>query len=343
MSHGYNDSPRAIFESIIENPKFNDLKIIWLLNDKNKLPKCYIDKVKVVRPNSISYYVSAIQSKYWIASVGIEHSFKFKKKETIYLNTWHGIPIKTIGNGAPGWDSFDWSDTNLICYSSDSEKDIYIRDFKSNKESLIASGLPRNDILYNTSDSLASRLKEKLNIDKCKKIILYTPTWRGNISLDSINTVRTPIDWEMWEKELGNDYIILLRAHPITKNIMGVGFNSFIKDFSEYPDINDLYLIADILISDYSSAIYDYSILERPIICFAYDYEEYKKLRGFYVELEEEFPSGVFYNEIEVIEHLHNMNYQKDSLDSKRIKEKRVTYGGQATDMCIEKLFQNRL
>lgn len=339
-SYGYNDSPRAIFEEIMENSDYDKLKIVWVLNDKNKLPKQYRKKVKIVKPISISYFLKAIQSKYWISSVPIEIHFKFKKKGTIHLNTWHGIPIKTIGNRAPGPGNYDWSNTDFICHSNELEKNIYIRDFKANEKSLIASGLPRNDKLYNVSDNLVLNLKEKMNIDMNKKIILYAPTWREKIDSGSANTVKDPIDWKKWEKELSNDYIVLLRTHPITTKLMDIEFNDFVMDFSDYSDINDLYSIADVLISDYSSSIYDYSILERPIICFAYDYKEYKKTRGLYVDLEEEMPSGVFYNEEDVIKHLNNMNYQKESLASKELKVKRVTYGGDATDICIEKLFK---
>ena len=80
---------------------------------------------------------------------------------------------------------------------------------------------------------------------------------------------------------MGDEYIFFLRTHPYTTKLMNVEFNDFLRDFSQYPNINELLIIADILISDYSSIIYDYAVLEKPLLCFGYDYDEYKKKRGF--------------------------------------------------------------
>ena len=140
--------------------------------------------------------------------------------------------------------------------------------------------------------------------------------------------------------ELKDEYIVLLRTHSYTNKLLGIEFNDFIRDYTNYPKINDLFKISDVLISDYSACIGDFSILERPIICFAYDYEEYGKSRGLYLDLETAMPSGVKRTEEEVLKQLLTMDYQKESEKTRIMIKERLTYiGGHATEMCAKRLF----
>ena len=122
---------------------------------------------------------------------------------------------------------------------------------------------------------------------------------------------------------------------------MNIKFDDRVVDVSQYPSINELFKISDILLSDYSASIIDYSILERPIICFAYDYEEYKAERGLYWDLEKEMPNGVMRNESEVLQHIMTMDYVEDSKKTKSLKSKYNQYGGNATQECVKALFEN--
>ena len=124
--------------------------------------------------------------------------------------------------------------------------------------------------------------------------------------------------------------------------MLGIEFNDTIRDYSAYPSINDLLKVSDILISDYSATMTDYSILERPVLCFAYDYDQYKKERGLYIDFEKEMPSGILSTEDEVLSHIKNMNYADECRKTKEmIKDKITYYGGHATETCLEKLFEN--
>ena len=120
---------------------------------------------------------------------------------------------------------------------------------------------------------------------------------------------------------------------------MGVDFNDFVRDYTNYPNINDLMKVADILISDYSATIFDYAILERPIISFAYDCEEYGKERGFAMDIREEMPGGISETEDKVIDRILNMDSRKEVEAVRTFKKKYLTYGGKATLMCINKVF----
>ena len=114
-----------------------------------------------------------------------------------------------------------------------------------------------------------------------------------------------------------------------------------VMDVSSYPSINDLFKISDILISDYSASIIDYSILERPIICFAYDYDEYKAERGLYIDLDVDMPGGIKTTEDEVLNHILTMDYNAECNNCRELKKRFNEYGGKATQRCVESLFGN--
>ena len=133
---------------------------------------------------------------------------------------------------------------------------------------------------------------------------------------------------------------MMLRTHAYTTKLLGIEFNDFIRDFTSYPSINDMFKVADVLISDYSSCIADFSILERPIICFAYDYEEYCRVRGLYLDMEKDMPSGVKRTEQDVVAQIKSMDYEDECMKTKvMIKERITDIGGHATEICVEKMF----
>ena len=126
-----------------------------------------------------------------------------------------------------------------------------------------------------------------------------------------------------------------------TNKLLGLEFNDTLRDYSAYPNVNDLFMVADILISDYSASMADYSILERPVLCFTYDYEQYRDERGLYVDYSKDMPSGILRTEDDVLNYIKTMHYEEEC-DKTRlmIKEKLIHLGGNATEMCLEKLFE---
>lgn len=338
-SRKYNDSPRALYEYMISHSEFKDYRIVWALEDPDNvaIPGNAI-KIKADTPK---YFITALKAKYWITCVNIERSLHFKKKGCRYLNTWHGLSINHCGNAVPGRKDFDFSNIDYMCYESEYHKEILIRDFLCREDAMIPTGLPRNDTLYKTTSEEIVALKRKMGLPLDKKILLYTPTWRDSTDMGKTYAIKPPLTVEHWEEELKDDYVMLLRTHAYTTKLLGIEFNDFVRNMSPYPDINDLFKVADVLISDYSSCIADFSILERPIICFGYDYEEYCKVRGLYINMETDMPSGVKRTEDEVIEHIKTMNYVEECKKTKEMIKERLTYiGGHATEICLQKLFE---
>lgn len=333
------DSPKAIYDYLVTHPEYGHLKHVWAFNDPESAQGYEnADKIKM---DSLQYFLTALRAGYWITNVNIERGLKFKKKKTRYLNTWHGVAFNHIGNDVRGRSDYDSRNVDVMCYESEYSKGILKRALRANEANMIPSGLPRNDELYNVDESSTNDVRAYLGLPNNKKIILYAPTWRDSADMGKEYLLAPPIDFKKWEKELGEEYVILLRTHHLTTKMMNVEFNDFVRDFTTYPRINDLFKAADILISDYSACIADFSILERPIICFAYDYEIYGKQRGLYIDFDKEMPNGVITDEDSVIRHIKEMDYNAEREKSKKLKTKYTRYGGNATELCVSHLFKN--
>jgi len=337
--HGYkyNDSPRAIYLKMKELGLTEKYRIVWALNepDKVKIPGC--TKVKM---DTIEYFRTAMKAKYWISCVNIERALHFKKKNQIYLNTWHGAAINVCGNGVSSRKDFHWSYIDYFCVCGKYDEVCFGRDLELNPDSFLRTGLPRNDVLYHVTPESRAEIQKKLGLPRGKKIILYAPTWRDSEDGGASYKIAPPINWTRWKEELTDEYIVMLRTHPYTTRLMNVQFDDFVMNYTEYPDVNDLLIAADVLISDYSSINLDYCILGKPMICFGYDYDSYKEIRGFYYDLEEEMPNGVMRTEDEVIEHLKNLDYEADSRKTIRFRDHHCEYGdGSATLQCINTVF----
>ena len=336
-SRKYNDSPKAIYEYLITREDFSDYTFYWALDnpDAEIIPgKC----IKI-KSDTLKYFITALKCKYWIACVNIERGLKFKKKSIIYLNTWHGIPIKTVGNLAGGRKDYDFSYIDYFCVSGEYEIEIYKKSFNIISSSILKSGLPRNDTLYNTSEQEIIALKKKLGLANDKKIILYAPTWRDSNDGGTSYVIAPPIHMDKWQELLQDDYIVLFRTHPYTNKLLGISFNNFVFDYTNYPDINDLLKISDILISDYSATIFDFAVLERPILCFAYDYADYSLHRGFAMNLKEEMPGGIIETETDLLSIIQNLDYSRMTQEVRSFKKKYLQYGKAATQKCVQALF----
>ena len=149
------------------------------------------------------------------------------------------------------------------------------------------------------------------------------------------------LNYDMWERVLGKDYCLLVRAHHFTKEgLLNEHTSAFIKDVSDYTDVNKLYLAADYLISDYSSAFFDYGLLAKPMICFAPDYDTYKQNYGLFMDLESEFPNGVLRKEEDILNLIRNMDYKEESAKCGAYCARYVSHKGNATQKCLDRILE---
>ena len=208
-----------------------------------------------VKIDTLDYFKTALRSKVWVTNVNIERGLHFKKKNQIYLNTWHGTGPKKGGNAVPGRKDYDFSYVDIVCVDGKYARDEMVNWFNAKDENLLYSGRPREDELLRFNEETTIKVKNQLSIPNDKKIILYMPTWReyGNIELDT----------KLWEESLAEEYVVLVRAHHFSKEKIQVSDKNTWIDVSSYPNVNELYWVSDILVSDYSSAFFDYGLLEN--------------------------------------------------------------------------------
>ena len=159
---------------------------------------------------------------------------------------------------------------------------------------------------------------------------MYAPTFREYNRDKNGCVLSPPININKWKEKLSDKYVILFRAHYEINNILGIKDDDFIKNVSDYKNLNELMKISDILISDYSSIMFDYSILKRPIYSYAYDYEEYLEKRGMYINIKKELPNGICKTEQELLEQIVNCNFIEQRGKTEKFSQKYVETNGNA-------------
>lgn len=328
-------NPKAIYMGL--KSKKCKYKLKWFVN-KNILSSCLnqVDKKELVVKGTIKWIYYTSVSKYWIKNTG-KYGGMAKRRKQIYLNTWHSANVLK----KQGYDLLDVSLENRVPLSSVANWDWYIAG--SDEKAIVLSrsmgytgkikvlGMPRTDAIVNHTQKQAEEIRNKLGISIKEKVILYAPTFRDN-DLDGKN-----IENVLSEIVIPEGCIFLTRLHHLTK-INGVDRIDML-DVSKYPDINHLFIIADLLISDYSSVIFDYSNLRKPVILYAYDFEEYLSMRGFYLDYEKVMPGPIVKNVDELNFNLANIG----QIDNKYKKKRESFYDmyckmndGNATNRFIE-------
>lgn len=318
--HGkqFSDSPRAIYEYMENNTGY---RLIWSV-DRRSIKLFEGLGLPYVKRFTIKWFFLMPRAEFWVNNVRMPNWIP-KPKGTTYIQTWHGTPLKKLGLDIdevrmPGTDTERYK-RNFIHEASQWDYLISPNEYSSNvferafnyKGNILETGYPRNDFLYNFNEKDVHTIKRKLNIPMDKNVILYAPTWRddeyyeiGKYKFD------LKLDLDLLQERLGDDYIILLRMHYLIAEQIDVSkYNGFAIDVSDYLDIRELYVISDLLITDYSSVFFDYANLQRPILFYVYDLEKYKDdLRGFYFDLKEDAPGPLLRTSNEVLTTILELN-----------------------------------
>lgn len=314
----YSDSPKYIFEYLSKTYP-GKFKFIWVLENNTKLPF----PAKQVKRFSVRYMFYLARSKYFVFNS--RQPVWFKKREgMVFLETWHGTPLKKlvfdleeVYSASPLYkkevyiQSRKWD--YLIAanqFSSDVFRSCFLYENK-----MLEFGYPRNDIMHDPNrDKIAADLRSKLKIPIGKKTILYAPTWRDDEYYGKGSyKFELKLNLHLLKQELGDEYVVLLRTHYFISDALDVtGLEDFALNFSKYNDISELYLVSDIIITDYSSVFFDYANLKRPMLFFTYDLDKYRDvLRGFYIDIEEELPGPLLFTNEEIVDAIRNINQIK--------------------------------
>lgn len=302
MQYGCN--PKYIFENL--EKKNPDLDFVWVMNNPNDLPDEYRAKVKIVKFLSLAHIKALLTSKVIVSNLGIEPFFPKRKSQT-FINTWHGGgAYKRV---ASDMDIFSISkrryvrkmrdlrskSTDIFLSSCSRFTDVSSKDFAVDINKFIASGLPRNDRLVDSKCAPDGNLRESIcrenGIDSSSLLVLYAPTFRGDFRKQTNvdNDICCRQVEEAFCKRFGRPVTFLFRSHVSKENSHDVAVGKGVKivSMTDYPDMQELLEISDILITDYSSSIWDFALTGKPGFLYMPDVAEYLKQRGFYTPLED--------------------------------------------------------
>lgn len=339
----YDDSPRVVYEYLVKHPVSADHKYIWAFIEPDKFSQVS-NKVKV---DTLEYYIIAMRAGFWITNSSASRGLDFRKRLTKNYLFQHGMAgIKKIGVDIQESDKAFKIGFNeqfdAIFVEGKKEIPLLAHAWQKDPAVFYTTGLPRNDDLAVVTEDEIKSIKGRFGIPQSKKVILYAPTFREfSRAVDGRNVLGIPIDFFKWEAVLGQEYVLLVTAHyEVAKLLDELPENNFVINAFKYPVLNDLIKVSDILVSDYSSVVFDYSIMERPIFCYGYDYDSYAKERGIYTDLNELFSHGVLRTEDEVLRAIKQIDYPAECRYTKEhIKDEYIASYGNAAEKAVKVIF----
>ncbi|MFC7218387.1 CDP-glycerol glycerophosphotransferase family protein [Streptomyces polyrhachis] len=293
----FSDSPRAVLEELVRRGGCG-LAPQWVVRDDQVTVPPGVEPVRMWSPE---WYEALARSRYIVANNHLPDWFE-RREGQIVVQTWHGTPLKKIGHDIEAVHFADkrylerlekevrqWS---MLVSPNSFSSPILRRAFGFEGE-LVETGYPRNDILRRRNNSARARqVREWIGIPPGKRVVLYAPTWRDD-QYHSAGRYKFDfrIDLQRFREVLGHDHVLLVRRHPNVVDPVPEAGDGFVWDVSEYPDMAELSLITDVLVTDYSSLMFDFANTGRPMLFFTYDLEHYRDtLRGFYFDFERSAP-----------------------------------------------------
>lgn len=289
----FSDNPKYLYLYYFKKKGFH---IYWVTSNINTYNYLKNKQFPVLFQSDLLTFFYVLKAKIFIISKRYRDIYYAKRKDTILINLWHGIPLKKIC-----LDSNERNDRlkkrliknkinykiwNYLIVSESKFIDIFNNATKINKKNILPLGIPRNDLLFeaNNNNKLFNEKRnlvlKKYNIHKDAKIIMYAPTFRDTKKSEDILDKKITEFINYFSKKITNEYFyLLIRTHINSKYKINNNLHNIIN-VSDYIDMQELLISADILITDYSSSFFDYMILNKPIILYIFDYEKYIQERG---------------------------------------------------------------
>lgn len=337
--------PYAIYRAMKISKNFDSYEFIWVREDGVNVPIDVLEdkRVSFVIYGSIEYASALMRAEILISNSNFSPYFS-PKAEQYVVSTWHGIPMKTLGYDAnhdlaPVYNTqrnFNISD--LVVSSSSFFKDKVVKAYGAylSLDATQEIGSPRIDLMLNAN---TQEVREALNITPERKVILYAPTWRGKIGEVS-NDIEIQLELIKYlENMYSEDYDILVSLHHLTKKSLGDDLSNLkIREVPSNIDINEILSICDIVVSDYSSIYLDFLCLDRPVVLYIPDVEEYKLHRGLYLT-PEELPVNVAKNIEELKQCIENPKKPSDFSSYQHILNTLLPFeDGNSSERVIEKI-----
>lgn len=334
---------KAVYDYMVEH-NYDNYKLVWLVKKGTNVSGLRKKDYAYYKTFKALYHLST--AKYWIRSQSIG-SILDKRDNQVYIQLFHGNGVmKKMGYDVENVDISDRKEADHV-----KEWDYYIANDSHDRDVIISStgykgkievlGMAAVDnvIKHHKDKEFKRKVRNELGIVEVdKKIILYAPTFRD---FDFDNDI---IDVPIESLSKLKDYIVVVRLHPLVREKINKKIFDYpnIVNGCNYPDCSDILAVTDVLISDYSSIIYEYMPLNLPIIFYPYDYDKYVSLRGgFSVDYLNELPGKIVYNEEELLDTIENIDKVTKEYKTKREKfTKKYNYlsDGKASERFIKKL-----
>lgn len=338
----YSDSPRRISELLYaEHP---EIQQVWAFEEPEKFAFLKEKGFKVVKYKSLEYLYYVMTSKVYVDNAEFWSALKFRPGQMV-LETWHGGgAYKRVGSDRIDVNQREqqhavekMNKITLFLSSSRAFTDYVIRGAYKYHGQVLECGLPRNDALLNPDDAIPPQVREALGIPEGKKVLLYAPTFRNSHSTDLYN-VDFPRLKAALERRFGGAWVILLRMHYYLADKAMESNLPYLYNATHYPDMQELLLTSDVLLTDYSSCMWDFSLMERPCFLYATDLAEYRGERDFYTPMESwPFPAAA--DNDELVKAVEEFNHKRYILSvNKHHADLGSTESGTATKQCVERI-----
>lgn len=349
----YADNPRAVYEALVARGAgwagADDVTHTWLCTPATR--GTFPRGVDTVLQGTPEARVALESADVVVANDCLSLCWD-KRPGTVYLQTWHGTPLKRIHHDVqparPGW--LDGADRDVARWdhllSPNAASTERLRGAFGFRGQVHETGYPRNDVLSSPRRAaLREEVRRRLGIPAGTTAVLYAPTWRDDLVLDRIGDSDTElrIDLADFAARLGDDHVLLVRLHSIVADRFALPDGVPVVDVSDEPDPAGLYLAADVLVTDYSSAVFDFAVTGKPVLFFTYDLAHFRdELRGFYVDLEEMAPGPLLSTSPELVDALADLDGVRER-HAARYAEFRQTFchleDGHATERVLDLLF----
>jgi CDP-glycerol glycerophosphotransferase len=344
----YADNPRAVYEGLVARGT-PEATHTWLCTAATQ--HTFPPGVATVRYGTADARAALEAADVVVANDCMSMSWD-KQPSTTYLQTWHGTPLKRIHHDVqparPGW--LDAPDLDVARWdhllSPNAASTERLRGAFRFRGQVHETGYPRNDVLSSPGcDAVRAEVRSRLGITEGTAAVLYAPTWRDDLVLDRAgdSAADLRIDLADFTARLGGDHVLLVRMHNIVADRLDLPDDLPVLDVSEEPDPSGLYLAADVLVTDYSSVMFDFAVTGKPILFFTYDLAHYRDdLRGFYVDLVDIAPGPLLGTSTELIDALADLDGVRER-SAPRYARFRATFchleDGHATERVLDLLF----
>ena len=287
----YSCNPRAIYEYMAGNYPSSDLRFVWAFAEPEKFAPLIDDpRTTCCRYNSLKHLYYCCISDAVIFNFGWTFA---ERRDQIRLQTWHGggcykkigLAMKYNSRSRNWFARSKMKDITHFISSSEFFTDEVIRKQYDFKGDVLSIGMPRNDVLVNEPEDKEklSAIRRSLGLPEDAFVILYAPTY-NQLNLENVEILDCGRIKAAAKKRFGKETVFLYRGHHYAESAEGVSFD---KDVSSYPDMKDLLQITDLLLTNYSSSIWDFSFTGRPCLLFTPDLKEYEEFRGFDKDIRE--------------------------------------------------------